>query len=555
MTREQDGRYRAYLDQLQGLDEFRLIHGERHPSAPIDDEDPAVNRIIEALAYFSVGTQLAAQNNMRASLERLLSSYFTFLLSPMPAVATLQLAHTERLLDPLKLPEATRLALTTADGATGHFRTMHELPVVPAQLERPEVLVLEDGFRLLLPLRAQFPVRSLPGPLSLRVHHLDRYVASLRLLHNLKRHLRGVTAFFDERPADGRSGTACTVELGAVAGSATVCGNPLERIRLLLHYPELELAAQITVPDAARPWTRLTLAFDLDSKWPDSRLAAHEPFVLHAVPIINLQRAPAAAIACDGLRTVHPLLPNESDRDLTLCSVIGVYELDQEGRGQQGLTPIPPSGMPGSDQGYELERIDTQTGVVHHLILRLRGAFAHPRRVVAEADWHQPWFGLLASGPLKVLLTDRHIEGVQPRLLGGVRLHAESPLARLSGVLLELLAMRMKPTLHKAELIALLRLLGVDEASPFAPLLARIRDLTVDSAPDAGVRQARFRYRLLLDPIAPADEPLTWTLVARIRELLEAWSDGAATAVDLEVDTHGRAPHDEGAPPHAREDR
>jgi type VI secretion system protein ImpG len=540
--REQDGRYRSYLEQLQSLAEFRVTHRERHPGAPIDDEDPAVSRIIEALAYFTVGTQLAAQNNMRASLERLLSGYFDFMLAPLPAMALLQLSHTERLIDSATLPEGAQLMLTAPDGSVGSFRTLHELPIVHARLERSDVITLEDGFRLLVPLRAQSPVRGLPGPLILQVHYLDRYVASLRFLHNLRKHLKGVSVFFDERPSDGRTGTACEIAFGAVTSSATVCSNPLERLRLLLHYPELELSAQLNVPDAPRPWTRLTVAFDLDSKWPDSRAAASDPFVLHAVPIANLRRAPAAAIVCDGLRTTHALVPNERERDFELCSLAGVYAL---GREREGMTPIPAAGLPGNDEGYEVERVHTQRGVLHRLILRLKGAFAEPRRVVVEADWHQPWFGARALGAIKVLFADRHVEGVQLRLVGAVRPHADSPLLQLSSALLELLAMRMKPTLRRDELIALLRLFGIDENSPFAPLLSRIRELSVDSSPDPGAHAARHRYRLRLDPIAPADEALTATLTTRIRELLDAWSGGAVIAVA--VDVEAPVPSDRGA--------
>jgi type VI secretion system protein ImpG len=533
--RDQDGHYRAYLDELLALAEFRHLHRERHPSAAVDDEDPAVSRIIEALAYFSVGTQLAAQNNMRASLERLLGGYFDFLLSPMPAMATLQLGNTERLIDTATLPEGAQLNLTAPDGSVGAFRTLHELPIVPARLERTEVIVRADGFRLLVPLRAQFPVRGLNGPVPLMVHYLDRYVASLRWLHNLKKHLQGVAAFFDERPRENDAGAACEVVFGAVAGSATVCSNPLERLRLLLHYPELELAAHVTVPAAPRPWTRLTLAFDLDSKWPDSRAAAHDPFVLHAVPIVNLRRAPAAAIRCDGLRTTHPLVPNERDRDFELGSVVGVYEL---GRDKDGLIPIGPAGLPGATEGYEIERIHTQSGLRYRIILRLRDTFAEPRRVVVEADWHQPWFDARAIGPLKAALADRHVEGVQLRLLGALRPHGDSPLLQLSSALLELLAMRMKPTLRQKELIALLRLLGVGDDSPFLPLLARIRDLTVDSSPDVGAHSARYRYRLRLDPIAPADEALAATLITRIAELCDAWSGGGVVAVEVDIATN-----------------
>jgi hypothetical protein len=124
------------------------------------------------------------------------------------------------------------------------------------------------------------------------------------------------------------------------------------------------------------------------------------------------------------------------------------------------------------------------------------------------------------------------------RLLGTLRAHSVSPLLQLSSALLELLAMRMKPTLRRDELIALLRLFGVDDDSPFAPLLGRIRELTVDTTPDVGALHARYRYRLRLDAIAPADEALTWTLVTRIRELLDAWSSGGAVAVEVDVDSN-----------------
>src|SRR5262245_37295981 len=122
--RDQDGRYQAYLDQLQSLDEFRQLYGERHPDLPVGQEDPAVSRIVESLAYFTVGTQLAAQNNMRTSLERLLGGYFDFMMSPMPAVSTLRLSNTERLVETTSLPEGVELALTAPNGNVGYFRSM-----------------------------------------------------------------------------------------------------------------------------------------------------------------------------------------------------------------------------------------------------------------------------------------------------------------------------------------------------------------------------------------------------------------------------------------------
>src|SRR5262249_13366885 len=53
---------------------------------------------------------------------------------------------------------------------------------------------------------------------------------------------------------------------------------------------------------------------------------------------------------------------------------------------------------------------------------------------------------------------------------------------------------------------------------------------------------ARYRYRLRLDPIAPADEALTATLIERIRELLDAWSGGSVIAVDVDAETQAGEP-------------
>jgi type VI secretion system protein ImpG len=530
--RDQDQRYQSYLHQLQSLGEFRKLHRERHPSTAAHDEDPEVNRIIESLAYFNVGTQLAAQNNMRGSLERLLAGYFDFMLWPMPAMARVQLLNAEQLVETPMIPEGAALTITAPDGAIGWFRTLHDLPIIHATLERTEVQVLEDGFRLLVPMRSPYPVRGLPGPLSLQVHYLDRYVASLRLIHNLRRHLKGVSAFYDKRPSDGKQlGAPCEVHFGAVIGSASVCTNPLERLRTLLHYPELELSLQVAVPQAERQWTRLFLAFDLDGKWPDSR-AAVDPFVLHSVPVTNLRRAAAATIRHDGLRFDHPILPNERERSFDPAGITGVYELGGSG---QGMTPIPPSGLPGIDEGYEIERIETQSGMRYRIILRLPDAVAKPRNVGVEMDWHQPAFNDSAHGALKVGLADRYIDGLQMRVLGSVRNSTASPLSQLSSVLLELLALRMKRTLRLEELIALLRLLGVNSNSPFNEIMGHIRELTVDTTPDLGAVSARYRYKIRFDAIGPADEALAWTLTSRIRELLDAWAGGEAVSVDLEI--------------------
>jgi type VI secretion system protein ImpG len=344
-----------------------------------------------------------------------------------------------------------------------------------------------------------------------------------------------VSAFFDQRPTDSQRGQPCEVRFGAAPGSATVTNNPLERLRLLLHYPELELSLHIAVPLAQAAWTRMAIAFDLDSKWPDSRCLGAEPFQQHAVPVINLSRAPAASIRCDGLQSSYPIMPNVPQSQVSLHSVLGVFEMKGE-----GLTPLPSASLPGSEEGYEIERIVHPGGLKHRLLMRLREAFAEPRRIAVDAEWYQPSFSKRAVGPIEAWLPNHGAEGLQWRLIGSLQSNHDTPINEMSSALFELLAMRMKPVLRREEVLSLLRLLGATDDSPFGPVMAKVRDLTVEVCQDAGALGggARYRYRLRIDPVAPADEALMWTLIARIRELLDAWSGGAAVGIEVDVDTN-----------------
>ena len=45
--------YRAFLEQMYELETFRMEYASRHPSAPLDRDDPDVKRLVEALAFFS----------------------------------------------------------------------------------------------------------------------------------------------------------------------------------------------------------------------------------------------------------------------------------------------------------------------------------------------------------------------------------------------------------------------------------------------------------------------------------------------------------------------
>ena len=123
---------RADIDQLlvselRVLEELRRSYVARHPAAGLEREDPDVQRIIEALALFSVRSRLSQQRNLQSTWRRLFASYFDFLLAPLPSCAVLQAVVTPRLVETVTIERGTLLRLTTTSGKTATFTTLADL--------------------------------------------------------------------------------------------------------------------------------------------------------------------------------------------------------------------------------------------------------------------------------------------------------------------------------------------------------------------------------------------------------------------------------------------
>ena len=70
-----DALYRSFLQEMEGLDAFRLAYRDRYPEAPLDREDPDVRRLIEAMALFSARTRLAAERHMSSTHRRMFQQF------------------------------------------------------------------------------------------------------------------------------------------------------------------------------------------------------------------------------------------------------------------------------------------------------------------------------------------------------------------------------------------------------------------------------------------------------------------------------------------------
>lgn len=524
------------LSELHALESFRRRYSVEEPAAQVDAQDPDVARLLEALAYSAVRTRQAVLRNLSTTWRRLLSGYFQPLLSPLPAMAMIEAQVTARMTETVVLPSGSELRVTTPQGFVASFQTLAELRVVPLTLDRCETLRGGSGFRLVLTFSSRLPRSDAVGLLRLYVHYLDDYLAALTVHQQLQQHLQRAFVVYDAPVHDRSDGPACRIEFGSAAGDPGEADsqNPLAAVRSFFHFPQQELLIGVSVPPPRRPWTRLSLCFDLASDWPQRPTIYREIFRPFVVPARNLLRAPAQPIECDGTQDLYPIRFVHPDPSYRLHSVIGVYQLTGA-----GLEPIPPATLSESAPSYEVEPDSGPAGGERPaLLLRLPRALVQPVHVSIDARWQQPNLNEHLSGRLSVTLPNRSALGMELALIGAPRRGLFTTLGQDPGNLLRLLALKMKSVLDLNDITALLAMLESVEQGPYRGFLKRIRMLTVAVKPDETVRGAGIRhsYQLLVPTPPTAEEPLWRTFCAKLQELLDAWDYEGRAEVRRESD-------------------
>ena len=536
--------YQDYLNELDALERFRQRFLESHPTVPLDREDPHVRRLIESMAFLTVQTRLATQHNLRSTWLRLFSSFFDFLLQPLPAVGLVQALPAEKMTETVVLSRGTELRLTPSHGAPGTFRTRRPLRILPISQTGTEVVRMADGrYRLILRFDSSFPRRDAVGLFSLHVRHLDEYRPSLAVFHALRQHLTQVGVVYDAQANESSACTPCEFSFGdgpSEVDDASSYEHPLQRVRSFFQMPEQGLFLHVSVPSHRKEWSRFSLCLDLDKSWTVGR-STHpdflQPFV---VPVENLKAEPAQPIVADGTRSEYTIRAMTAGRDLRLHSVSGVYVL-----GRTGRTPMRPAFLPGEGPSYELdEGLDEDMRQRHSLLVRMPEAFSEPHKLLVEALWYQPHFVSEAIGRVAVSTPGRHVEGLGWQLVGRLEPHRDSALRNDVAGLTRLLAWKVKSTLERNELIALLNYLGTPAEEPFRRVLPWVRELKATVAPDGALRGSGLLhvYELLLEPFDPSAEPLVACFLEQVKQLLEAWNGEASVVLRPSIAGAGSFP-------------
>lgn len=515
---------------------------------PLPPEDPDIARIIEALAFFSAKTRAVAESSTYSAVKRIAGASLDDLLCPMPAMTLLKAVPDERILKAVRLAQGTPIRLAAPESqmrnprlllaAPAHeamdehvalFTTIAPLEVLPVKLQRAGISIPRDGKRRLeIRLQARGPLVPAPRSIDLYVNRFGDYRASLALHVALDSHcVRSYTVFDEPTVNESSTRIACTRgfdgpwpergdERPPLFRTRAFDPSPLFQLRSFFHFPQQSLYIRVTFPEP-KPWTTATLCFELNEDWPDDLAVDNNTFELFVVPAINLLPAPAQEIIVDGTKDRYAIRSATPEGATTLHGVIGVYSLSDA-----GLTAVPPMSLLDVGDAYEID----DNGATKSLCMRAENAFAAPRKINVDALWYDPSFSSIEPVRLEATLWKQRLEGVKLGVLGALEPARPSYLAGDAERCLMVLSLKAQGALAREDLVAILRLLGARDESPYAGLPAKIAQVAVRRVPDLtrGASGLNRRYDIELRYGDEADAPLLTRFRDRIRDLLDAWT-------------------------------
>lgn len=519
-----DSLYKVFLEQMHELENFRMSYAAMHQTTPLDREDPDVKRLTEAMAYFAARTHVAGIRNITGFRRRIFQQFFPYLLTPLPAMGIIRPKITGQFGEPVLLPRGSEISVSSETQGTALFRTLHEVHIFPIALADLKMLLLPNkGFRVLLSLRANYARSDDVGRLYFHINHLNDFQASLKILRALREHLRKASVVFDETVTEETRGTPCEVSFGAPPDAEDDhLPHPLQKERFFFHFPQQELFLAVHLPPSPRNWNRFTICLDLDSKWPRSLMLNEDVFQLFAVPVMNLNRAMAQPIICDGTRERYAIRHPEPEYRFELHSVLGVYRIEDS-----GMMPVRAGILSGGSGSYEIEESTDGSGKKRHwLSLHFPEAFEQPQTIAIDAFWLQPWFSEALRERLRADTFSRNIVGLEWELLGDPVPHAENTFEEELEGFLHLLTLKNKSTLTFDDVINMLQALGSIHQGHFKPpydLLEAIRVVEAPLSKNGLPGMLKLVYYLDFKEYDAGMLPLIETFVAHVERILDTW--------------------------------
>ncbi len=536
-----DALYNDFLQQMQELENFRMTYASAHPEVPMDRDDPDVKRLVEAMAFFSARTHRAGLRNIDGAQLRMFRQCFPYLLAPLPAMTMLKAAPGGGFAETVVIPAGCEFQLTPAGGPGAIFRTLHDLTLRPLSMDRVSMpLTPGRGYRLLLEMAAPYHRSEAVGDLSLHINHLNNYKASLQVFHTLRRHIRSASVFYDAAVGEESVGAPAELSWG-LPEPEEEWRNPLLKERFFFHFPRQELFLNVHFPPPPATWRKLTVCFDLDAGWPSNLILSRDIFHLHTVPAMNLKRAMAQPILCDGTKEEHPIRYPDTAGGFQPQFVTGVYRVEEG-----GMVPMRPGILSGASGTYEIRQEPAPGGGTEYcLLLNFPEAVAASRAIAIEVYWLQRGFSGAAGRRLSIMPYNREIAGVSWESLGDVVPHADNGLGELRDIFLNLFTLKNKPELDLDDLYAILQAMGNVLDGEFLAVANLLTGIRVEQAlPRKGEREGTLRkiYTLRFSKLDPAFEPQAETFLAHVGRILDGWQPEAVIETRMEAAAPSPAP-------------
>jgi type VI secretion system protein ImpG len=531
-----DDLYKVFLEQMHELENFRMSYAALHPATPLEREDPDVRRLTEAMAYFAARTHLAGIRNIIEFRRRIFQQFFSYLLTPLPSMGIIRAGLSGQFSEPVVLPKGTEIAVSSETKGTAIFRTVHDMRILPLSLTEMKMLLLPNkGYRIVLVLDAPYARNDDIGNLRFHINHLDDFQASLRVLHNLKKHLRKASVVFDENVTEETRGNPCEVSFTPPQDDEDEeWPHPLQKERWFFHFPHRELFLNVHVSSQPRNWTRFALCFDLDAQWPRSLVLNQDVFQLFAVPVVNLNRGMAQPVICDGTKERYPIRHPEPEYNFGLHSVEGVYQV-KDG----SMVPMRAGILSGGSGSYELEEGTDSTGLKRHwLALHFPAAFEEPRTIAIDAHWLQPWFSEALGERIMVTTYTRTIVGLEWQLVGDIVPHGENTFQAEMEGFLHLLTLKNKSAFNVDDLLGMMQTLGSVHQGQFKRAYDLLTDVRVEetSLNKGGMGGLlKVVYYLHFQDFDQSLLPLVETFVSHVNGILNSWVSEAIVEVRMEV--------------------
>lgn len=531
--------HKAFLEEISALENFRVNYASIHPSAPLDRDDPDVRRLMETMAFFNARSRLAAEKHILALRRRLFRQYFDYLLSPMPVAGLMQAQPTAQLADTLSLPRGTQFLAVPPDGRQAFFSTLTDLSLMPVSLSGLTTLYRPDrGTRVLLRLGVPYPRSDSIGTLRIHINYLNDFKDSLRVLHALSKHLVHSSVVYDEAVNETTSGRPCSVTFGLEQQNpgedqADHFSHPIEKERLLIHFPQQQLFMNIKVAPSPRPWSTATLCLDLDENWPANLNLNRGMFQLHVVPVVNLKRDLAQPIICQGTKEQHGIFHHMPEAGFCLHSVRGVYE-----SGPNGFIPLRSGTFMGGSGSYEVDfssQNDTQ-GV--WLLLNYPEAFEDKKQISVDALWHQPWLSEVIDHRLRIFPFSRMTTGVKWEWAAFPVPHRENPYLKHYDDFSQLITLKNKTMYNMEDVKLLLNAAGVSGSEAYHEAAQQLKEVFCLPSPGKASHKngmVKQIYQFSFTDDAQLHEALIQNFAGLAQRILDVWI--ADTAVEVETTT------------------